>query len=60
MNRGFFEEGKSLPIIGIFSINFAYDPNIEVSPTLSSYISELSEITSDILKCFRGMTNAEC
>ena len=60
MNREFFEEGKSLPIIGIFSINFAYDTNIEVSPTLSSYISELSEITADILKCFRGMTNAEC
>lgn len=60
MNREIFEDGKSLPIIGIFNINFAYDTNIEVSPTLSSYISELSEITGDILKCFRGMTNEVC
>ena len=60
MNREIFEDGKSLSIISIFNINFAYDINIEVYPTLSSYILGLNEITGDILKCFGGITDEEC
>ena len=44
MSKGIFEDVESLPIVGIYDINFAYDTNMEVYETLSSDIPKLSEI----------------
>ncbi|MBA7534917.1 hypothetical protein ES705_27167 [subsurface metagenome] len=41
MGRGIFEDGKSLSIVNISDIGFAYDTNMVVYTTLSSDIPEL-------------------
>lgn len=58
MGKGVFEDGGSYLIVDISDINFGHDAN--GYPTLSSYIPELSAITGDILKYFRGITNEKC
>lgn len=46
MSKGISEDVESLPIVGIYDINFAYDTNMEVYATLSSDIPKLSEIAA--------------
>jgi hypothetical protein len=44
MNRGLFEDGGSLLRESISDINFVYDTNMKVYPTLSSDIPKLYKI----------------
>lgn len=44
MRRGIFEDGERLSMVSIFDINFAFDTNMAVYPTLSSDITELGDM----------------
>lgn len=44
MSKGISEDVESLPIVGIYDINFVYDTNMGVYATLSSDTPKLSEI----------------
>lgn len=56
MSRGFFEDVGSLPVVGIYDINFAYDTNMAVYTTSSSNIPKIYEIA---VKAFLSGGNYE-
>jgi len=50
MSSGIFEDIGSLPIVGIYDINFVYDTNMEIYTNWRSDIPKLSAIANKGVK----------